>query len=146
MECSAWSRRLRWLYAVCLLGAGLNHVRDILQGGWLPYRGAPLTLNWYWTSLAVLDLAAAVLLLRRPRTGLVLTAAIIVSDVAVNTYGQWGLGYRGWYFTVSLQLQTLFLGLLVGSLPVAWRGARPGEPGVAADRGGGMRPSKNRGA
>jgi hypothetical protein len=57
------------IYAICLLGAGLNHVLDIWQGGWLPYGGAPDAMNAYWTALAVFDPLAAALLLFRPRAG-----------------------------------------------------------------------------
>src|SRR5262245_60993037 len=74
----------RWwcvTYVICLVGAGLNHAVDIWRGGWLPYRSAPSAMNGYWTALAVLDPLAAALLLWRPRTGLVLTATIITSDV-----------------------------------------------------------------
>ncbi len=120
---SLQSRRTRWLlivYAVCLIGAGLNHARDIWHGGWLPYRADPLLMNWYWTSLTALDPLAAALLFLRPRAGLLLTLAIIVSDVAVNSFAMYGLGNRDWHGGVSLQLQTLFLGFVVGSLPFVW--------------------------
>ena len=132
----------RWLcltYAICLVGAGLNHAFDIWQGGWLPYDSAPGAMNGYWTALAVLDPLAAVLLLIRPRAGLVLTAAIIASDVVVNSYGRYGLGYSGWYYEVSLHMQTLFLGFVVGSLPFAWRGASAAEPAAIPARGGVIR-------
>src|SRR5205814_1995052 len=97
-------------------------------GGWMPYRSAPDAMNGYWTALAVLDPLAAALLLFRPRAGLVLTAAIIASDVVVNSYGRYGLGYSGWYYELSLQVQTLFLGFVAGSFPFAWRGASSAEP------------------
>jgi len=54
------------------------------------------------------------------KAGLVLTALIIISDVAVNSYGRYVLGYSGWYSDVSIQLQTFFLGCVLGSLPFAW--------------------------
>jgi hypothetical protein len=114
---------IRWLlttYTVCLIGAGMNHAYDIWQGGWLPYRAAPAPINLDWTSLALFDPLAAVLLWWRMKAGLVLTAAIIISDVAVNSYGRYVLGYSGWYSDVSIQLQTLFLGFVLGSLPFAW--------------------------
>jgi len=114
---------IRWLltvYTVCLVGAGLNHAHDIWQGGWFPYHNAPSAMNCYWTALAVLDPLAAALLWWRMKTGLVLTTAIIASDVAINSCCRYGLGYGGWYCDVSLQLQTLFLGFVVGSLPFAW--------------------------
>jgi hypothetical protein len=50
---------VRWavvIYAFCLTGAGLNHAHDIINGGWLPYSSVSTALNWYWTSLTVVDL------------------------------------------------------------------------------------------
>jgi hypothetical protein len=110
-----------FIYTICLLGAGMVHACDIWRGGWLPYRAAPLPMNIYWTSLAFFDPLAAGLLWRHRRTGLLLTLAIIVSDVAVNSYAIYGLGYSDWLAYGSLQLQTLFLGFVAGTLPYAWR-------------------------
>ena len=43
------------VYALCFLGAALNHFNDIRVGGWLPYKYAPLYLNVFWTSLLFID-------------------------------------------------------------------------------------------
>jgi hypothetical protein len=127
---SSRPRAARWvlvIYALCLVGAGFNHAHDIWQGGWLPYRHAPLAMNCYWTALTALDLIAAGLLFWWPRAGLVFTLAIIVSDVAVNSYAHYGLGSSSWWYgDASLQLQTLFLGFVAGSFPFAW--AKAGGP------------------
>lgn len=114
-------RGIAVIYAICLVGAGFNHARDLWLGGWLPYRHAPTPMNVYWTSLTALDPLAAWLLFRRTRIGLLLTAGIIVSDVAVNSYAIYGLEYSGWLAYGSLQSQTLFLGFVAGSLPYLWR-------------------------
>jgi membrane protein HdeD len=109
---------VRWvliIYAICLTGAGLNHARDIVNGGWLPYRSVPTAVNWYWSSLTAVDLLAATLLFIQPRAGLLLTLAIIVSDVGINSYVRYSVIPEGWYGEVSLQLQTLFLGFVLGS-------------------------------
>ena len=106
--------------AVCFVGAGLNHVRDIWRGGWLPYEGAPLPMNAYWTALAPLDLLAAGLLFCRPKAGVAVALLIMVSDVAVNSYAHYGLGFSGWYADLSLQLQSTFLGFVVGAAPLVW--------------------------
>ncbi|HVX13603.1 MAG TPA: hypothetical protein VHC22_20635 [Pirellulales bacterium] len=108
------------VYTICLMGAGFNHANDIVQGDWFPYRHAPLSMNVYWTSLVALDPLAAVLLWLKPRVGLAVTLAIMVSDVAVNSYGVHGLDYHGWYACGSLQLQAMFLRFVVGSLPFVW--------------------------
>jgi hypothetical protein len=115
--------RDRWpcvVYTSCLTGATWNHARDVWLGGWLPYRFAPLAMNAYWTSLTALDLLAAGMLWLSPRCGLVLTLAIIASDVAVNSYAVYGLGYDDWHAYGALQSQTLFLEFVIGSLPFAW--------------------------
>jgi hypothetical protein len=73
--------------AVVLLAVGtVSHVVDFVRGGWDPYPWAPTWLNLYWTSLAVLDTVAAVLLLLGRRSGLDLTVAIMVTDLAANAY------------------------------------------------------------
>jgi hypothetical protein len=48
----------------------------------------------------------------------------MVSDVAVNSYAKYGLGFGGWYGDLSLQLQTLFLGLVIGAAPLIWLSER----------------------
>lgn len=115
--------KVRWLfilYATCFVGAGLNHAHDLWLGGWLPYMPAPLPMNVYWSLLTVLDPLTAALLFWRPRAGMVLAVLIMISDVAVNSYGKYGLGYGGLVGDASLQLQTLFLGFVVGTVPFAW--------------------------
>jgi hypothetical protein len=97
-------------FSVCFLAACLLHVRDMWHHGWLPYHSAPLPLNCYWTALVILDLAAAVLLLTRPRSGLVMSLLVMSSDVAVNVFARFDLHLlrhaRG---TALLLLQLLFL-------------------------------------
>ena len=113
-----------WLsvvYTICLVGGGLNHWRDIWRGGWLPYRAAPLSINWYWSSLAVIDLIAAALLFLHTRAGVILTLAVIVSDVAVNSYAVYVLEYNSWQAFASLQLQTAFLGFVLSSFLFVWQ-------------------------
>ncbi len=112
---------LRAVYAICLAGAALNHARDIWNGGWLPYSEAPPAMNFYWTALALLDPLAVMFLYWRPRAGLALTLLIIVSDVSVNSYAVYGLGYRDSYAMASLQLQSIFLGFVLGSFLYLWR-------------------------
>jgi hypothetical protein len=102
------------LFSLCLLGACLGHVIQIWQGGWLPYRFAPLPLNAYWAALTFLDPLAAVLLLWRPRTGLLLAVLIITSDVAINYFARFYLGFH--LGTVALFLQLLFLIAVVAAM------------------------------
>lgn len=78
-------------------------------------------MNVYWTALAVLDPLAAVLLIRARRAGLALALAIMVSDVAVNSYALYGLGLP--FAVWALQLQTLFFGFLLGAAGFLWEKA-----------------------
>jgi hypothetical protein len=78
---------LRWIYALCLLGAGLTHLQTLMAHGlYWNYNNAPLIACIFWTALTFLDPLAAALLFLRPRAGLLLTVFIIVSDVVHNTW------------------------------------------------------------
>jgi len=106
------------ILTICLVIGGAVHV-------------APLPVNVYWTSLAALDLLAAFLLWRRRRFGLTLTVAIMLSDVAVNSYVTYGLNLAASF--APLQLQTLFLGFVFGSIGFLWPLDEP-FPALAARR------------
>ncbi len=99
---------LRSLYAICLLAGASTHIWTIATHGisW-DHGGAPLFSRIYWTSLAAFDIAAAVLLYLRPRTGLALTVVIIVSDVVHNTWIIWRSPEPDWTNWMYL-LQLLF--------------------------------------
>jgi hypothetical protein len=76
---------VRSIWAACLLVAGANHARALLQHGLFWDYGE---VGWgsaaYWTSLTILDPIAAALLFVRPKAGIVLTIAIIVTNVVHN--------------------------------------------------------------
>lgn len=99
--------------------ASAFHLADIVRYGWLPYRFAPLHLNAFWTSLTVFDpLVIAALGTGRRRVGLVLAAAIMVADIAANSYALYALGEAA--FAVPLQLQTAFAGFVAGATGFLW--------------------------
>lgn len=78
---------IRVIYALCLIGATSTHVLTIATHGlFWDYEGAPIFARVFWTSLTFLDPLAAVLLFIRPRVGVSLAVAIIVTDVAHNTW------------------------------------------------------------
>src|SRR5262249_4005053 len=133
-QVSRWSRGLQ---ALCFVGAGLTHVRDMWQGGWLPYHYVPLPINVFTTSLVVWGPLAAYLLLWRPRAGVALALLIMVVDVAVNSTVAAGLGPMDWYDYLPLQLQTLFLGFVAGSAPLIWLSAGRGASAEKAPGGAG---------
>ncbi len=101
-----------------------THVLQIVNRGWVVFADAPIWMNVYWTSLTFLDPLAAMLLLRARRAGLALALAIMLSDVAVNSYGLYGLDLPSAVW--ALQLQTLFGGFLLGAVGFLWeRGNEP---------------------
>jgi len=107
------------LYIACFGVGACNHARDFISYGWRPYHwGFPL-LEIFWTSLIFLDaLAIATLLSRFRRSGLLLAAAIMMADVAANTYALVALDIRA--FGLAVPLQAIFLGFVLGSLPFLW--------------------------
>jgi hypothetical protein len=85
------------------------------------YGGAHLFTRVYWTSLTFLDPLAASLLFVRPHAGLVLTVAIITSDVLHNTL----VGVPS--LNPMYISQIVFLFFVACTVYVAWRGS-PSEP------------------
>lgn len=105
---------IRLIYSVCLATGALMHWLDIAAAGWFPYRFAPLTFNAYWTGLAFADPLAALLLWHgRPAirwTGALLTLAIMISDVAINSYVRLYIAELPLF---ALTLQSAFLGFVI---------------------------------
>lgn len=115
------------IVALCFAIGAATHLRDFVLGGWLPYRFAPLPMNWFWSLLLPLDLAVVSLLAwRKVRPALWLGLAIMVADVAVNAYALAGLGFPA--FAYSLPLQAAFLGYLIGVMPFCLNRAKPQHP------------------
>lgn len=76
---------LRAIYAFCLIDATYNHWAAIFQHGFFwDYGGFSRTRSAFWTALAFLDPATAILLFIRPKAGIAATIAIIVTDVIHN--------------------------------------------------------------
>jgi hypothetical protein len=120
---------IRIVYALCLAGASINHLRALLTHGWLPDH-LPTATALYWSSLAFLDPITALLLFLRPRAGIGLTVAIMISDVAHNL---WFIAFhplRGSFvqdvassgFMIS---QIVFLVFVAATAPVAWQASKP---------------------
>ena len=112
------------VYIACFAVGTLSHGRDFWVLGLRPYEGAPILLEAFWSSLVLLDPAAAGLLLfGKRRAGLVLAAIIMVCDVAANSYAFFVLGIEG--FAVALPLQAAFLGFVLGSIGFLWPAQEP---------------------
>ena len=109
------------VYILLFAFGGSVHLFHILQGGWLPYTYVPDWINAYWTSLALFDFVAIILLLRWRRAGLVASLLIMVSDVAVNTYAHNLTGGNIYWGYVG---QVMFLGFIIGTFGFLWRGEK----------------------
>jgi membrane protein HdeD len=114
--------RARVIAAGFVIG-GAFHLRDIVAGGWMPYRFAPDAMNLFWTMLLPLDLIAAGLILwrRGRRMGVVLGLAIMAADLSVNghAWGQMGIAAFG----PALTIQGAFALLLAAWAPSLWHSA-----------------------
>lgn len=111
---------LRVIYALCLSGAASTHLQVALAHGlgW-DYGGvAPLT-RLYWSSLLFIDPLSALLLLVMPRAGLILCVAVIVTDVAHNS---WFALHQPIRMELYLS-QLVFLLFVAFTARTAWRGA-----------------------
>jgi hypothetical protein len=112
---------LRSLYAFCMLAGTSTHVWTVITHGiFWDYGGALLITRIYWTSLTVLDPLAAALLFLKPRAGLLLTLAIIGSDVAHNTWLMHRSPAPNWLNWMYV-LQVLFLVFVLLTISHAWR-------------------------
>ena len=93
MSVSRRSLWLRMIYALCLLGAAYNHVLVVAEYDWgWDYGGLPVLVTSFWTALTLIDPLAIVLLFMRPKAGVILTLAIIVVDVTINSWVAWRYG------------------------------------------------------
>jgi hypothetical protein len=108
-----------------LAGATVNHVRAVLDRGWFPEHLPPATAV-YWSSLTFIDPLALLLLFMRPRVGIALTVAIIVSNVAHNLWFVAAHPLRGSLFedvisSPFLISQIAFLLFVALTASIAWR-------------------------
>lgn len=112
---------IRVLFACCLLVATTNHLRADFQHGFFWDYGYGNGAYWasrvFWGALTILDPLAALLLFIKPRTGIALTAAIIIADVAHNTF--YVAVNQQWLEPFYLSQVAFLLAVLLLS-PVAW--------------------------
>ncbi|MFB9606757.1 hypothetical protein ACFFTQ_27730 [Streptomyces roseofulvus] len=114
----------RWtVISVCVIAAALlfvgasAHVTDLLSRGLHPYGWAPEWLNLYWSSLALFDALAAVLLIRGKRRGTDLACAIMATDLAANWYAVYGIQHSSLTAQLGLQRLTVFAAFVLGTAP-----------------------------
>jgi hypothetical protein len=113
-----WVVALVLVYVVVLAFVGAaSHIADLLRGGLRPYPWAPGWLNLFWSSLAVLDSLAALLLVRGRRAGVDLSCAIMAADLAANWYAVYGVQHSGFLAQPGLQRLTAFALFLFATGP-----------------------------
>jgi hypothetical protein len=123
---------IRIVYALCLGGATFNHVRSVLDHGWLP-EYLPVASALYWSSLTFLDPLAALLLFVRPRFGIALTVAIIGTNIPHNLSYTAAYAPPGAFVSIvtssfMMMSQIVFLIFVAATAPTAWRDARQHAP------------------
>jgi hypothetical protein len=115
----SFSRPARLVWAFCLAVGTCTHVASLIYG-W--NARVPLPSAIFWNALTVLDPLAAALLFLRPRAGVALTLAIMVSDVAHNVWAVGAFGAMAW----PVVAQAVFLVFVLATARLIWREA----PGV----------------
>jgi hypothetical protein len=119
---------VRSIWAACLLVAGLNHARLLIQHGlsW-DYGGLNPFSAAYQSSLTLIDPLVAALLLIRPKVGIVATVVLIVTNVTHNLAVTAQLAPAGEFLTRASHPVTLsqigFMLFVVATAPMARRGA-----------------------
>jgi hypothetical protein len=114
----AWSSPniARLIWALCLAIGTCTHIASLIEG-WNDR--VPVASIVFWDSLTILDPLAAVLLFLRPRIGVVLTLAIMLSDVAHNVWAITAFQAMVW----PVVAQALFLIFVLATASLVWRGA-----------------------
>lgn len=117
------SHALRLVMVGALSVGTCTHLENTWRAGYLPLPQQPLVFNLYWTALTLLDPLAAVLLVLRPRLGLILSLAIMISDVSINGYAfrPTGVLRVDWPFW----LQVAFAAFLFATSPYCWQNVGP---------------------
>jgi hypothetical protein len=118
-------RTCQAVYLAALSIGVFTHLRDLIASGGEPAAGVPPAFHLYWTSLTALDALAVALLLWRPRPGVWLVLAIMLSDVAVNGYAA-STFLRDAFRLDALALQAAFLLFVLVTAPWLLRGAPDG--------------------
>ena len=111
-----WAGITLAVYAGAFLVGTVSHLLDFVLQGVEVYATAPLLLRVFFVALVVIDPLVVVLVLRRPRAGVLFALAVMVADVAGNL-AMTALD-PAWPFPVTQSLFGVFV--LATSLPL-WR-------------------------
>jgi hypothetical protein len=118
---------VRSVWAACLLVAGLNHARVLVQHGlFWDYGGLNPISAAYQTSLTVLDPLVAALLFVRPKIGIFATIVLIVTNVIHNLATTAQFAPTGEFLTRASHPITLsqiaFMLFVLATARIGWRG------------------------
>lgn len=118
---------VRAIWAFCLIIAGLNHARTLLQNGlFWDYDGAAIGSAIYWSSLTIIDPVVAALLFIRPKFGVCCTVVLIVTNVGHNLYVTASRAPTGEFTAFAANpfvfSQIAFMIFVLGSARIAWNG------------------------
>ena len=125
---------IRTIWAACLLIAGANHARILLQHGlFWDYHGVGWASATYWSSLTIFDPIAAALLFARAKVGIVSTAALIGTNVIHNLVITAHRVAEGEFVSrvaanPFLMSQIGFMLFVAATARTAWRGAGKNWP------------------
>ncbi|MDQ0644934.1 hypothetical protein [Microbacterium murale] len=115
---SRGSQAIRAVWILGYLIGTTSHIVDLALGGLGVYGEFPLGVRLFWVSLTILDPLVVVLLLLHRRTGVVLGAAIILVDIAVNWTVFASVGGLSPFGSIS---QTMFAVFVVATARPLWR-------------------------
>ena len=122
---AAWRAHPPWVRAVLgvyvlAFAVGTGTHLDALVHGW-GFAHHPL-LNAYWTLLVVIDPVVIWLVLRVPRAGVIAALLTMLTDVGINSVVSYLYFSTPGHYAVNdfVQLQTVFLGFVLGSAPFLW--------------------------
>ncbi|MGY5125749.1 hypothetical protein [Streptomyces nigrescens] len=121
----AWIGRTAWwavalvlVYVVVMAFVGAaSHIADLARSGLYPYAWAPDWLNLYWSSLAVFDSLAALLLISGRQAGVDLTCVIMATDLTANWYAAYSIQHSDFSTQPGLQRLTAFTVLVFTTAP-----------------------------
>jgi hypothetical protein len=119
-----WPQAVRVVLLALIAGLVIGtatHVQNLARAGLVPRPDLPFAYNVFWSALVVVDPAAALALLLRPRIGIVLVVAIMAIDLAVN------LSVLG--LTRPIAAQIAYAAMALGSMPIIMANVPKSEDG-----------------
>ena len=114
-----WVRAVLGVYVLAFAVGTGTHL-DALVHGW-GFAHHPL-LNAYWTLLTVVDPVVIWRVLCVPRAGVIAALLTMLTDVGINSVVSYLYFSTPGHYAVNdfVQLQTVFLGFVLGSAPFLW--------------------------